>query len=434
MSEATGLHGLKAAARDGVLRDVAVTADMRQAVLRKSESRDQMAARQEDPPGGRRRTRFAVRPWQMTATAATLTLLLLSQWHWQPPTASQPQVLQLAAGRESPALQASPTAPAQGAPAGPDGVIKRKLADRDVTTPKAEGPTAAPLSADGPPALTTTSFSASGADRSGSGVTTHILADQSGVGISTAPAGAGELKKLALAAVQPGVKMVYNANLELVVKDARAAMSQVRELAAQSGGYVSDANLARSIATQVDDGQWNGRAVLRIPVAAYGGAREQLKTYGRVLSEREWTQDVTDQYQDLSARIHTLRQHEERLLELVARADKFDDWLKLSGALNDTRAAIEKAEGQQKLLDNQVQYATLNVSLLQYPPSTPAPVSGTGFWGRAGATFSASWHALGERVQVLLFWLIYAVPYLAIAAAVAGGVTAVWLRRRRHIA
>lgn len=225
---------------------------------------------------------------------------------------------------------------------------------------------------------------------------------------------------------EPGHKIVLNADYTLEVKEARTALEQLQNLAVTSGGYAVEATLYRG-----QDGSANGHLVLRVPAGKYGGAVQQVRQIGEVRQEKQWSQDVTERYMDLTARIKIQQQHEQKLSELAQKAATFDDWLKLTKELNDTRALIEQMQGQIKLLSNQVDYSTITITLVQPAGGfTPVP-EGSGMWGAMAKAFNRSVVMLGGLGRSFLVGTAASVPFL-VPAAVVGAAAVVVVRRRRQ--
>lgn len=222
-------------------------------------------------------------------------------------------------------------------------------------------------------------------------------------------------------------KLVFNADLSLQVKDARSAMNEIQNLINFHHGYTADANLTGS----ESDG-WNAKLVLRIPTANYGTILDALRKLGEVRQQRQWAQDVTDQYIDLDARVKTLSEYEQRLRELALKANNFDDWLKLTHQINDTRIQVESLSGKLRLLSNQVEFSTINVSLIQPRPGAQ-PETASPLTQRMVKAFHDSAKALADLGEGLLVFLAAFLPVGIVMGAIIAAVFAAarGLRRRQ---
>lgn len=72
--------------------------------------------------------------------------------------------------------------------------------------------------------------------------------------------------------------------------------------------------------------------------------------------------DVTEEFVDVEARLKTRKALEARYLELLSKAGTMSDVLLIENQINTLRAEIESIEGRMKFLSSQVSYSTLNLS------------------------------------------------------------------------
>lgn len=91
--------------------------------------------------------------------------------------------------------------------------------------------------------------------------------------------------------------VVYNAYIALETKEIQDALAKVRALAEGYGGYVAGSS------------QKEGKAqiTIRVPKDRFQVAVRQIESYGKVLDERTTSDDVTERYIDLKARLENLQ-------------------------------------------------------------------------------------------------------------------------------
>ncbi len=140
---------------------------------------------------------------------------------------------------------------------------------------------------------------------------------------------------------------IYQGNMTVEVARREDAAAQFLSKVKDWGGY---------LATQQDD-----QYTLRLPTAHFEDAIAVLRGMGRVLRESRQANDVTDQFFDLGLRLENARKSRERLLVLLAKAEKVEDMLKIEEQLRRLTEEIERFEGQQKMLLDQVAMATIAV-------------------------------------------------------------------------
>jgi len=182
---------------------------------------------------------------------------------------------------------------------------------------------------------------------------------------SAAAAGAGaKADSDGLVAAKPNGatrKVVRQAELELEVAAPSAAQTTIERLAEQHGGYVVSAARDTDHESAVDV---RVTLVVRVPENELTATIAEVKRLGRgVGSERITSDDVTDEYIDLTARITSQQKLEEQYLEILKRAVTVKDAMDVQKELADVRTEIERLQGRQHLLDQESAFSTLTVHL-----------------------------------------------------------------------
>lgn len=112
--------------------------------------------------------------------------------------------------------------------------------------------------------------------------------------------------------------------------------------------------------------------VLRLPAAKFEDAFTAAKALGRVLAESRSADDVTEEFVDLGIRLDNAKKSRDRLLEILQKAEKIEDILRVETELRRLTEEIERMEGRSKFLRDQVAMATLRVTL-QATSQPPPP-------------------------------------------------------------
>ncbi len=211
-------------------------------------------------------------------------------------------------------------------------------------------------------------------------------------------------------------KVIYNAGMVLVVNDTEAAARQVGELATSLGGYVADMNGYRG-----NDNILRYTITLRVPAEQFDAARAALRALAvRVDNETLNTNDVTDQYYDLDARLRVLRATEEELVALLretrARGGKVEDIMAIYRELNTLRGEIESLQGQLNRLDKLVALSTITIELRPYELTVPVTTTTWNPLQTARESFGTLVQVLRGLVDLLIRVVIIALPVLLILA------------------
>ena len=162
-------------------------------------------------------------------------------------------------------------------------------------------------------------------------------------------------------------KIIVNSTMQLEVKDLRRAYLEAGQLARSFGGFVAESSIDD---TGEDDGTANMR--LRVPASRHDDFVVALRTLGggQVLKESTTAREVTAQYTDLQSRLRNFQRSEAQYQELLKQAKTVDEILNVQSRLDSVRGQIEQAQGQLNLLDNQVDLATVTLTLSV--PGAPA--------------------------------------------------------------
>ncbi len=232
--------------------------------------------------------------------------------------------------------------------------------------------------------------------------------------------GAGELAtttgRVSDQQLQQTRQVIYNAGLILVVNDTEAAARQVAELATSFGGYVADMNGYRD-----SDNILRYTITLRVPAAQFDAARAALRALAvRVDNETLNTNDVTDQYYDLDARLRVLRATEEELLALLRetreRGGKVEDIMTIYRELNSLRAEIESLQGQLNRLERLVALSTITVELRPYELTVPVTTTTWNPLQTVRESYGTLVQVLRGLVDLIIRLLIVGLPVLLILA------------------
>ncbi len=240
------------------------------------------------------------------------------------------------------------------------------------------------------------------------------------VAVAPAPAPEGALPSVAERMI------IRTAELSLKVEDTERALSQIRDIAASLGGYVANTNLWRA------EEKLRGTVTIRVPAESFEVAMDRLKAIA-VEVERESTssQDVTEEYTDLSARLRNLEATEQELLELLTevreKTGEAEDVLAVHRELSNIRGQIEQVKGRMQYLERMTALATITVELI---PKEAIVRAG---W-TPGGTLQDALRGLVRAFQVLadvVIWLVVLVLPLALVAFIPVAVIIFFWRRWR---
>lgn len=154
--------------------------------------------------------------------------------------------------------------------------------------------------------------------------------------------------------------LAWKASLSIEVADVTHAALRAVALAEQNGGYLE----SRS------DSSYGGISLkLRLPAPAFTNAIGALESLGQVESRRVESEDVTEQYVDVEARLKNKLVLRDRLRKLLDQATEVKDVLAIETELNRVQGDVDSMKARIKALQGRVDFAVLDLHLRQKPPA-----------------------------------------------------------------
>jgi len=184
------------------------------------------------------------------------------------------------------------------------------------------------------------------------------------------------------------------------------------------------------------DDQLRARLTIRVPSGEFDAAMARLKDLAiRVENRNVSTQDVTEEYTDLDARLRNLEATETELLELLTevreRTSKAEDVLAVYREITNIRGQIEQLKGRMQYLEKMTAMATINVELIPDVLAKPLVVAGWRPTGTAANALRTLIRTLQRVVDAAIWLIIYALPTLVVIAIPFFILGLIWRRWRR---
>ncbi|GIW01327.1 DUF4349 domain-containing protein [Roseiflexus sp.] len=199
--------------------------------------------------------------------------------------------------------------------------------------------------------------------------------------------------------------VIKNASLTLEVVRVADAEASIRQKAEQLGGFVV------SVQTYGSGDSMQSTIVFRVPAARFEEALSGVEGLAKkVLSRSVSGDDVTEEYVDLESRLRNLEATRDRLLDLLARAEKVEDALQVNQALTDVQGQIEQIKGRMHYLKQSAAMSTITAELRPVPP--PPAIIEEDAWQpiRVARESLRSLIEFGQGLVDLVIWLIIWAP------------------------
>ena len=219
-----------------------------------------------------------------------------------------------------------------------------------------------------------------------------------------------------------GRKFIITVNLDAEAEELDSALSAISEKLTALDGYMESQNIYNGSA-------YSGRRyryanlTLRVPAEHLDEFTAAVGSVSNVVSSSRNTDDVTE------SRVKALETERDRLLELMEQAETMSDLLEIESRLTDVRGELERYASQLKVLDNQIDYSTVNLSLSEVTEYTPVVEKSRLEKIRDG--FVSSVKGVGNLILDFISFVLMNIPYILLFGLILWGILALVKRHRR---
>jgi hypothetical protein len=222
-------------------------------------------------------------------------------------------------------------------------------------------------------------------------------------------------------------KIILTASLNLETTEFDQATAALSQLTTDCGGWFasSSVNYRRSGYRYAD-------YTVRVPAERYSDYLNQAGETCHLLYQEEYQDDISESYYDATGRLKTQQIKLERLQNLLSQAEKMEDIITIESAISETEQQIDDLSGTVQHYDDQVDYATVYISLqevykLSYVEETP-----DSYGSRLGSAFVNGWHSFVDGLEEATVALAYGWMWVILLVAIVVVLIRVLRNRRRH--
>ena len=183
--------------------------------------------------------------------------------------------------------------------------------------------------------------------------TTAPASDEDGLAVPTA-----------LTPADLGRDIIYRATIEVQADDVTAASREAVAVVQGLGGIVF------SQATRTEP-RPRTEITFKVLPGDFSTALERLAGVGKLIDQVISTDDVTERIVDLQSRITTAEASVTRLRKFLEDATQLEDVAQLERELLDRETTLERLRGQLRTLQDQVDLATITLTITQSPTVLP---------------------------------------------------------------
>lgn len=224
-------------------------------------------------------------------------------------------------------------------------------------------------------------------------------------------------------------KWIVTVNLTAETDDLDALRSALDEKIAALNGYVEDQSVYNGSIYDSGRRYRSANLTVRIPADSIDAFLQDVGGLANIVRQNKSIEDVTLSYVATESRLKALETEEARLLELLSQAETMTDLLEIEARLSEVRSELENYASQKRLYDNQIDYATVYLSIEEVQEYTPTEEPS--LWERIRDGFKDNLEGVGEGLLDVLVWFIVSIPTLVVLAVVVL-ILVLIVRRIRH--
>ena len=219
-------------------------------------------------------------------------------------------------------------------------------------------------------------------------------------------------------------KIIYEGTIEMETASFDETMEIINRTAEEAGGYIASSELGTRMVVQSREYRYYN-VTIRVPVERYKETFQYLQSLELGAYSIESAQDVTDKYYDTEGRLKTRRVEEERVLDMISRAETIEELLQLEQRLGEIRMDIELYEARLNSLERSSSYSTITIRVMEKDAEGIVVIADDfGSKLKQGFTSSIRW-TVDFFQAVILFAVRISIPGLIIAVLTLFGVL-VW--------
>ena len=220
-----------------------------------------------------------------------------------------------------------------------------------------------------------------------------------------------------IAAEETQRKLIRTVYLNVETKEYDSLLVNLDAQIKEFGGYVEDMTAYNGNLEYDFKNSRNASFKIRIPASSLDVFLKQVGEQVNIVERSESVEDVTLQYVDMDSHVRMLQEEQDRLLEFLSQATSIEEIISIEARLSEVKYQIESMNSQLRTMDNQVDYATVNIDIYEVVELTPVKELTVG--ERIADGFTDSVENVKEGIVEFFIWFVSSTPYLVVWAIIA---------------
>lgn len=182
-------------------------------------------------------------------------------------------------------------------------------------------------------------------------------------------------------------KIIKNGDMRIQVGDIKKSQDKINEIIKNNQAYIQKEEFQN---TDIDE---NLYITIRVPHKNFDALVNSFSNgVGSVLSKNISSNDVTEEYTDVSIKLANKKIYLEKYRDMLKSAATTKDMLEIQENIRELEDEIDVSEGRLRFIDDRVNYSTLNLNLYKEKIRSSA-TSNIGFGSRFGDSVTKGWNS-----------------------------------------
>lgn len=198
-----------------------------------------------------------------------------------------------------------------------------------------------------------------------------------------------------------GSKIQTNGNLSVEVKNLVEAISHINDLIVKYEGIKTSSNTSKSLKPYINMN-------ILVPSISFDNFIEEIKTISSsIVSENIYTNNVTEEFIDISARLNVMKKTQERFVTLLNETSNVQEIIQVETELMRIQSEIDSLQGRIDYLNKTTKNSELNLNV-----SEESLLSGDG-WNFTNS-FENAVKNLVSFSKGVIDWLLHLLVFIPI--------------------
>lgn len=204
-------------------------------------------------------------------------------------------------------------------------------------------------------------------------------------------------------------KLIKTISMNVETENFDSLLGNIKQRVAALGGYVEQEEINGTSYYVARNNRYASMS-LRIPNDQLESFVNEVTEISNVIWKNENVQDVTLQYVDVESHKKALQTEQDRLFELLEKAESIEDIIAIESRLSEIRYELQNYESQLRVMDNQIEYSTISLHIEEVQKLTPQKEKSA--WEKITEGFKDSLISIWKGIQNTIINFIVYLPYL----------------------